>query len=195
MEIKNLFKVFFFLIWYYSWILNVTIIGLFCVLCDKMNTITMTCSFGKEINGVWCSSSLSVVRYNLVGSTFLCSSSVIFCSFGLGCASVYCSGPLKKMSLEIYLDLFSQPCRSVYIFTKKNNIQFDHKKISLFEGMISYTIVWSLFVCTLYWFGCIRQQGKAIFEVLHFIMGCNVNCIVSPFVTIQLCVFRKLWLL
>jgi len=54
------------------------------------------------------------------------------------------------MSLEIYLDLFSQPCRSVYIFTKKNNIQFDHKKISLFEGMISYTIVWSLFVCTLY---------------------------------------------
>ncbi|XP_052444878.1 glutathione S-transferase theta-3 [Carassius gibelio] len=38
------------------------------------------------------------------------------------------------MSLEIYLDLFSQPCRSVYIFAKKNNIQFDHKKISLFEG-------------------------------------------------------------
>lgn len=38
------------------------------------------------------------------------------------------------MSLEIYLDLFSQPCRSVYIFTKKNNIQFDHKKISLFDG-------------------------------------------------------------
>lgn len=41
------------------------------------------------------------------------------------------------MSLEIYLDLLSQPCRSVYIFAKKNNIQFDHKKISLFEGMIS----------------------------------------------------------
>lgn len=38
------------------------------------------------------------------------------------------------MTLEIYLDLFSQPCRSVYIFAKKNNIQFDHKKISLFDG-------------------------------------------------------------
>uniref|UniRef100_A0A671QJ09 glutathione transferase n=1 Tax=Sinocyclocheilus anshuiensis TaxID=1608454 RepID=A0A671QJ09_9TELE len=38
------------------------------------------------------------------------------------------------MSLEIFLDLFSQPCRSVYIFAKKNNIQFDYKKISLFEG-------------------------------------------------------------
>ncbi|XP_067231913.1 glutathione S-transferase theta-1b [Chanodichthys erythropterus] len=38
------------------------------------------------------------------------------------------------MSLEIYLDLISQPCRSVYIFAKKNNVQFDHKKIALFEG-------------------------------------------------------------
>lgn len=38
------------------------------------------------------------------------------------------------MSLEIYLDLFSQPCRSVYIFAQKNNIPFDHKKISLFDG-------------------------------------------------------------
>ncbi|XP_067280610.1 glutathione S-transferase theta-1b [Pseudorasbora parva] len=38
------------------------------------------------------------------------------------------------MSLEIYLDLFSQPCRSVYIFAQKNNIQFDHKKIALFDG-------------------------------------------------------------
>nr|WOL43024.1 glutathione S transferase theta 3 [Osteobrama belangeri] len=41
---------------------------------------------------------------------------------------------IGKMSLELYLDLFSQPCRSVYIFAKKNNIQFDYKKISLFEG-------------------------------------------------------------
>ncbi|XP_051956156.1 glutathione S-transferase theta-1-like [Xyrauchen texanus] len=38
------------------------------------------------------------------------------------------------MTLEIYLDLFSQPCRSVYIFAKKNNIQFDYKKIALFDG-------------------------------------------------------------
>lgn len=57
------------------------------------------------------------------------------------------------MSLEIYLDLFSQPCRSVYIFAKKNNIQFDHKKISLFEGMISlYKTAWSLFVCSAVYF-------------------------------------------
>ncbi|XP_066501678.1 glutathione S-transferase theta-1b [Hoplias malabaricus] len=38
------------------------------------------------------------------------------------------------MVLEIYLDLFSQPCRSVYIFAKKNNIQFDFKKLSLMSG-------------------------------------------------------------
>ncbi|XP_013881666.1 glutathione S-transferase theta-1b [Austrofundulus limnaeus] len=38
------------------------------------------------------------------------------------------------MSVELYLDLFSQPCRSVYIFAKKNNIPFEFKKVSLFHG-------------------------------------------------------------
>ncbi|XP_062867362.1 glutathione S-transferase theta-1b [Trichomycterus rosablanca] len=38
------------------------------------------------------------------------------------------------MVLEVYLDLLSQPCRSVYIFAKKNNIPFEHKNISLMAG-------------------------------------------------------------
>ncbi|XP_041936137.1 glutathione S-transferase theta-1b isoform X2 [Alosa sapidissima] len=38
------------------------------------------------------------------------------------------------MALELYLDLFSQPARSVYIFAKINNIKFDFKKITLFAG-------------------------------------------------------------
>ncbi|XP_063042095.1 glutathione S-transferase theta-3-like [Engraulis encrasicolus] len=37
------------------------------------------------------------------------------------------------MPLELFLDLLSQPCRSVYIFAKKNNIPHEFKKISLME--------------------------------------------------------------
>lgn len=38
------------------------------------------------------------------------------------------------MVLELYLDLISQPCRSVYIFAKINNIPFEFKQVTLFEG-------------------------------------------------------------
>ncbi|XP_062385357.1 glutathione S-transferase theta-3-like [Sardina pilchardus] len=38
------------------------------------------------------------------------------------------------MPLELYLDLMSQPCRSVYMFAKTNNIPFDFKQTSLMMG-------------------------------------------------------------
>ncbi|XP_068098638.1 glutathione S-transferase theta-1-like [Hyperolius riggenbachi] len=36
--------------------------------------------------------------------------------------------------LTLYLDLLSQPCRSVYIFAKANNIPFNHHEMWLFKG-------------------------------------------------------------
>ncbi|XP_068098631.1 glutathione S-transferase theta-3-like [Hyperolius riggenbachi] len=36
--------------------------------------------------------------------------------------------------LTLYLDLLSQPCRSVFMFAKANNIPFNHHEVHLFKG-------------------------------------------------------------
>lgn len=40
----------------------------------------------------------------------------------------------SSMGLELYLDLLSQPCRSIYIFARSNNIPFEFKHVELFKG-------------------------------------------------------------
>lgn len=36
--------------------------------------------------------------------------------------------------MELYLDLFSQPCRSVFLFAKVTGIPFDFKHVDLAAG-------------------------------------------------------------
>lgn len=41
---------------------------------------------------------------------------------------------VKSVKMELYLDLRSQPCRSVFMFAKLNEIPFDFKLIDLAKG-------------------------------------------------------------
>ncbi|XP_025893507.1 glutathione S-transferase theta-1-like [Nothoprocta perdicaria] len=38
------------------------------------------------------------------------------------------------MSLKLYLDLLSQPCRALYLFAKCNNIPFEFKRVDVMKG-------------------------------------------------------------
>ncbi|XP_074777432.1 glutathione S-transferase theta-1-like isoform X2 [Athene noctua] len=40
------------------------------------------------------------------------------------------------MGLELYLDLLSQPCRSIYIFARSNNIPFEFKHVELMKASV-----------------------------------------------------------
>ncbi|KAK2537981.1 glutathione S-transferase theta-1 isoform X1 [Columba livia] len=42
----------------------------------------------------------------------------------------------RRMGLELYLDLLSQPCRSIYIFARSNNIPFEFKQVELFKDSV-----------------------------------------------------------
>ncbi|XP_061026338.1 glutathione S-transferase theta-1-like [Eubalaena glacialis] len=38
------------------------------------------------------------------------------------------------MVLELFLDLYSAPCRAIYIFTRKNSIPFEMHPVELAQG-------------------------------------------------------------
>lgn len=38
------------------------------------------------------------------------------------------------MVLELFLDLYSPPCRAIYIFAKKNAIPFELQAVTLAQG-------------------------------------------------------------
>ena len=38
------------------------------------------------------------------------------------------------MPLELFLDLYSPPCRAIYIFAKKNGIPFEFRPVELGRG-------------------------------------------------------------
>lgn len=42
-----------------------------------------------------------------------------------------------EATMELYLDLMSQPCRSVYMFAKSNGIPFTFEEVSLLAGELS----------------------------------------------------------